>query len=291
MRSDMTPEPTSQEGTTALLTHEVIGSATAARTALLLHGIFGAGRNWRSFARDWVERCPSWRVVLVDLRNHGGSQGYASPHTLEACSRDLDLLDAHLGRPADAICGHSFGGKVAIVHAARRTAAGAPPDQLWILDSPPGRIDLGIDPEDTEAWRVLGAMRETTVPAPTRGEVISELVARAVPRPIATWLATNLVMKSGGFDWCYDLATLGEMLRDYFQIDGYELLDRLPESVEIHCVRGGRSDRWSGAELEALSAWEASGRIHHHLLPSAAHWLQVDDPAGLLDQMAPAFGG
>lgn len=284
-----------------VLTHEILGADDAPHTALLLHGIFGAGRNWRSFARDWTLRCPDWKVVLVDLRNHGSSQGFSAPHTLEACSKDLDVLEADLisgvgngGRACeriDAICGHSFGGKVAIVHAGRRASAGRPPAQLWVLDSPPGRIDRGVRPEETEAWRVLQAMGKVSVPAATRGVAIADLVERSVPRPIATWLATNLVASDDGFRWCYDLATLDAMLRDYFQIDGYELLDRLPESVTIQLVRGGRSDRWSAAEVAELMEWEASGRIHHHLLPDAAHWLQVDDPQGLLETMVPAFGG
>ena len=48
---------------------------------------------------------------------------------------DLAGLETHLGRAADAVLGHSFGGKVALLHAGR---AAPGPRQYWIVDSAPG---------------------------------------------------------------------------------------------------------------------------------------------------------
>ena len=36
---------------------------------LMLHGIYGSGRNWGTIARRLVEARPEWGVLLVDLRN------------------------------------------------------------------------------------------------------------------------------------------------------------------------------------------------------------------------------
>ena len=58
----------------------------------VLHGIYGAGRNWASIARRFVQRRNEWGIVLVDLRLHAGSQGFPPPHTLAACAADLARL-------------------------------------------------------------------------------------------------------------------------------------------------------------------------------------------------------
>ncbi|HSM35677.1 MAG TPA: hypothetical protein VK837_04695, partial [Longimicrobiales bacterium] len=61
------------EGQTAeRLAHErvVADGATPGAWLYVLHGIYGAGRNWGSVARALVERRPDWGAVLVDLRGH-----------------------------------------------------------------------------------------------------------------------------------------------------------------------------------------------------------------------------
>src|SRR5690606_3974496 len=94
------------------------------RRLYVLHGFFGQGRNWSSFARRLVELRPDWVVVLVDLRLHGDSLDLPGPHTLAAAAEDLvglheaaaagagnasDPPEAGSARPA--LLGHSFGGK------------------------------------------------------------------------------------------------------------------------------------------------------------------------------------
>ena len=74
---------------------------------ILLHGIYGAGRNWGSVARRLVRARPGWSVALVDMRSHGRSPRL-SPHNVDACAGDLRRLEDHLDRPADAVLGHSY---------------------------------------------------------------------------------------------------------------------------------------------------------------------------------------
>src|SRR3954469_22030238 len=83
------------------------------RWLLVLHGIFGAGRNWGSIARRLVDARPEWGAVLVDLPMDGPSRGLAGPHPIAASAADVDRLVEHLDLPAPAVLGHSFGGKVA----------------------------------------------------------------------------------------------------------------------------------------------------------------------------------
>lgn len=123
-------------------------------TAVILHGLLGQGRNWRSFGKTLAQDAQrktgsAWRVFNLDLRCHGNSSqlpGFNPPHTMQECARDVvRFVDRHLrcgisehphlqlvsctyltimqGRGLDRTCrgvrpnlviGHSMGGKVAL---------------------------------------------------------------------------------------------------------------------------------------------------------------------------------
>ena len=255
----------------------VADGATPTRLAYVLHGIYGSGRNWRSFAKALVKERPDWRLALVDLRNHGRSQGAPPPQTLAECAADLARLAERTG-PPETVVGHSFGGKVALVYARDH---GAALRRLWILDSPPGEAGAAA-PDDSEAGRVLKTLDECPGPFERRSDAIDALVDRGVAKGIAQWLATNLVPAGGGgFRWIFDAARLREMLRDYWAVDGWSFLEAPPSGLRVDLVRAGRSDRWSPEALDRLARLGTSGAATVHLLPNAAHWLHVDDPVGL----------
>ena len=74
-----------------ILHHELVQPPGTSPDAwlYLLPGIYGAGRNWGSVMRRWVQERPDWGAVLIDLRGHGASQGFSPPHTLESAAADL----------------------------------------------------------------------------------------------------------------------------------------------------------------------------------------------------------
>ncbi len=254
----------------------------ATRSAFVLHGIFGAGRNWRTWAQRCVEAVPSWRMELVDLRHHGDSARAEAPNTLDACAGDLDRLAAERGAP-DAVLGHSFGGKVALAFAARRPAGLR---QLWILDCPLGE-PAHADPRRSDPGRVLAALRSLPPVVAARSTVVDDLVRRGVGESVAAWMATNLRPVEGGFAFPFDVDAIEELLVDYWRTDGVALLDRCAKDVHVHVVRGARSDRFAPDELARLDALAAAGRIRVHVLADAGHFLQADNPAGLLAIIAP----
>ncbi|KAM0917182.1 hypothetical protein ACQ4PT_009621 [Festuca glaucescens] len=93
-------------------------------TAFVLHGLLGSGRNWRTFSRTLAsqlrDRSPSdeWKMVLVDLRNHGNSariKRLSPPHNMSSAAKDLaDLVKTRGWTWPDVVVGHSMGGKVAL---------------------------------------------------------------------------------------------------------------------------------------------------------------------------------
>src|SRR5210317_567929 len=91
------------------------GSGTA---LVILHGLFGSGRNWQSHARQFAEH---FQVFSVDLRNHGESF-HANEMNYSAMAEDVAHLLHRLELSDCYMLGHSMGGKVAMMLALQNPA-------------------------------------------------------------------------------------------------------------------------------------------------------------------------
>ena len=76
---------------------------------LIVHGLFGSGRNWGVIARRLAD---DRDVFAVDQRNHGSSP-WSDRHDYPAMAADLAEVIRHIGGRAD-VLGHSMGGKAAM---------------------------------------------------------------------------------------------------------------------------------------------------------------------------------
>ncbi len=274
-------------GVTFLPAHDRYGADPGPNTVFLLHGILGNRGNWRSFARRLTQQLPGWCVVTLDHRHHGDSRGAAPPDTVNACADDLAALADHLGVRPRVTVGHSFGGKVVLAHADRHRDG---LEQVWVLDSPPGAGDRGG--EDHEVVTVLGALRAVPLPLLRREQIVTELTARGLSRPLAVWMTTNLAPVEGGYGFRFDIDGAERLIADYFRFDAWPILTRPRTLPRIDCVRAERSDRWDPASLARFADLPASVPTHLHLLENAGHWLHADNPDGLLrlfaDRWTPA---
>ncbi len=252
-----------------------VGLASASVDVLVLHGILGSGRNLRTFAQRLADARPDLRLWLVDLRNHGESQGAPPPHTMAACCDDLDALVAARGLQPQWIIGHSYGGKVAVAWAGR---APAHLQRVWVLDSPPAGYtmaqDAGGDAADN-VERVIATLRQIPMPLIRRQDVVQEFRARGFPDSIGQWMTTNLRQTADGYRWCFDLDAIDEMLVSYLATDVWPILESPPPGVRIDVVRAERSHRWPPDVLARFAAIH-HGKTHLHMLPDAGHWLHVE---------------
>lgn len=253
------------------------------RWLAVVHGILGCGGNWRTFARTLVQRDPGLGVLLLDLRHHGRSGALDGACTMAACALDLEDTFTAQGVWPGAIAGHSFGGKVVLDWAHRSER---PPQEVWVLDSPPGLRNHGSDPGELLIGGVLRAMERVPTPAAERSEVIDSLIHGGVPRGVAAWLSTNLRLEPGkGYGWRLDLEAIRALLVDYFQLDGWPMVDALAQQLHVHLVRGAQSDRWTEQELARVGSAGLAPNVHEHVVAEAGHWLHVDNPSGLLEAM------
>lgn len=245
--------------------------------ALVLHGIFGLGANFRTVARKLVDRRPEWGMVLVDLRAHGESQGLPPPHDLAAVVRDLDALVAHLGRPVAGLIGHSFGGKVVLaylqVHPGTMQVA-------FVLDSSPGvRRVTG----DDVVSRVLADLQSIPQPIASREAFHADLTSRGYAKGIVDWLAMNVRRDGEAYRLRLDLPAIRAMLDDYWARDLWPVVEDPRSAERLVLVLGGRSHVFDAAAItRATDACSKNPRLVVETLPDAGHWVHADDPEGVL---------
>ncbi len=232
------------------LAHERVAAAGAAPAAWLyvLHGIYGAGRNWGSVARALVERRPDWGAILVDLRGHGESPAFAPPHTVAAAADDLARLAqaAGEGERRHAVLGHSFGGKVALAYAAGADPA---PEQAWLIDSTPAPRE----PQGS-AWRMLEALEELAGPFASRQDGVDALVGRGFGEGVARWMSSNLERVPEGLTWRIEARLMRELLEDFFPLDLWGVLEAPPRGCSLHLVAATESDVLRPVDLERIRA-------------------------------------
>jgi pimeloyl-ACP methyl ester carboxylesterase len=238
---------------------------------LVLHGIYGSGANWRTFARKLVERRPEWGCALVDLRMHGDSQDAPPPHTVAAAAADLAAIPLEVR----AIAGHSFGGKVTLEYVRTHEVA-----QAWVLDaSPSARPDALTEPGNTVV-DVLRFLEQLPDRFDTRDDFLARARAAGHPDMLANWLAMNLEPAGDAYRFRLDPASLRALLTDYYSADLWDVV--ATRASVLRFVAAGRSDVMSAADRARITDLGATLDV----LADASHWLHIDSLPTLLDLFA-----
>ena len=87
----------------------------AAPPLMIVHGLYGSGRNWGVIAKRLSDAA---RVITIDLRNHGHSPR-TETHSYPDLAQDIAEVIEALGAPMH-IIGHSMGGKAVMTLALTR---------------------------------------------------------------------------------------------------------------------------------------------------------------------------
>lgn len=236
------------------------------RTLLLTHGIYGAGANWRAIANKLVAKRPEWSVLLVDLRGHGRSPVGNPPHTIAAAAEDVRAVCAEHG--VRALAGHSFGGKVVLAARSLVTV-----DQTWVLDASPSTRP-GAFTEGNSVVRVLELLERSDKTWTKRDDFIAAVMAEGHAKPLAQWLAMNLVADGDRYTLRLDTSQLRALLESYYATDLWDaMLD--PAAGDVHVVIADRSNTIDDAARARLA--HAPAHVHVHHLPTD-HWLHIEAP-------------
>jgi len=238
---------------------------------VLLHGLFGAARNLGAVQRALA---PRFRVIALDLRNHG-----SSPHAAEMdyslMAEDVLQTLATLDALPAALVGHSMGGKTAMVVALARPDAVS---RLVVADIAPVPYRHGND-RIAEALRALPLSPGLTRPA------ADAALAGAVPdASVRGFLLQNLVLGERPH-WRIGLAGIAGAIP---ALEGWETPAGVSYDGATLFVAGALSDYVRPDYRSAIRALFPRARFV--TLKNAGHWVHVDNPSGFVSVLEGFLG-
>lgn len=232
---------------------------------VILHGLFGSGRNWGSIARTMSS---DFRVILPDLRNHGQSF-HSAEHSYQLMAADLDRLLLNQGISQFHLLGHSMGGKVAMRYAFDF------PDKLLNL------IILDMAPKgypSTQHTALLQSLQNLDLSSITSRDDADQALKELIPaNSLRQFLLSNLQHRQTGWEWQINLPVLTQNLA---HISGkLELPEQTFAGCPVHFIYGDRSDYVSIQDLALIQSYFPAASLD--CLPNAGHWLHADQPQAL----------
>jgi esterase len=229
---------------------------------VLLHGLFGAARNFGAIQRAIA---PRFRVVALDMRNHGDSP-HGPDMRYPAQAADVQETLRSLGIGKAAVIGHSMGGKAAMAMALHW------PDQvgrLLVADIAPVIYQHGND----VIARAMAAIQLT--PSLTRQEADAALT-EAVPRAdIRAFLLQNLRFGAAPH-WRIGLEEIAAAIPD---LEGWIDLPASYTGPSLF-VTGADSDYVLPEHRPIIRSRFPASRFV--AIKNAGHWVHADNPAGFL---------
>lgn len=163
---------------------------------MILHGLFGFSDNWQTHAKKLAEY---YRVIVVDLRNHGRSD-WSDEFSYEIMADDVVELCDDLGLEDLILVGHSMGGKVAMQVAAKREEL---LEKLVI-------VDMGIKEYPMHHDHIIAGIKAVTLDTiKARREAEQQLGAYIESEGIKQFLLKNMYWKEKGqLAWRMNLPVL-----------------------------------------------------------------------------------
>ncbi|MBB5517198.1 pimeloyl-ACP methyl ester carboxylesterase [Rubricella aquisinus] len=225
---------------------------------LIVHGLFGSGRNWGAIAKRLSAQRP---ILSVDMRNHGDSPRTDS-HTYQDMADDLAQVIEDAGGPMH-VLGHSMGGKAAMILALTRPEL---VDKLIVADIAPvayGHTQMPL----------IDAMRALDLGGVTRRSDADKALAAAIPDPgTRAFLIQSLAIGEGDVRWKLNLDTLATEMD---KILSFPLISGVHQGEALF-VTGGTSDYVQAAHRPAIRALFPEARFE--TIAGAGHWLHAEQP-------------
>lgn len=236
---------------------------------VLLHGLFGQRGNFGAVQKRLAER---FRVIALDLRNHGTSPHAASMTYPEMAADVLASLAAMGALPA-ALVGHSMGGKVAMAAAQADPAAVL---RLCVVDIAPRSYAPGFAPYAAAMAAIPLA------PGMTRGAADRALAATVPDAGVRAFLLQNLRLDGPAPSWRLNLAVVAASLE---MISAWTPPEAPPYPGPALFLAGERSDYIRPGDHAAITRRFPAARIAR--VPGAGHWVHAEAPEAFLAALAP----
>ncbi len=236
---------------------------------LIIPGLFGSTANWRGFAKKLAERR---RVIVIDQRNHGQSP-HAKNNSYFDLVDDLLVLLEELKLDKVTLCGHSMGGKTAMVFALTHASK---LDQLIVLDIAPVKYEHSHAP-------ILEALKSLDLKGlGSRSAVDQALSTQITEKSTRLFIMLSLAGSAGNYEWRLNVDVL---------FDNLSLISGFPHSqlqgavYPKGClfVKGGDSDYVNERYHDNITERFPAAQIK--TVEQAGHWLHIDQKEAVLEQV------
>lgn len=227
---------------------------------VLLHGLFGAARNLGVLSRALSS---SYRVIALDLRNHGDS-----PHDPQmdytVMAQDVAQTLVHLGLSRVRLCGHSMGGKTAMMLALTKPEM---VEHLAILDIAP------VSYQHNYVDLAEAMLRIPLSPDLTRAQAEQTLASVVKEAPMRAFLLNNLVLGAQP-RWRVGLAEIRANMANLFRWDDPSATPVYNGPTLFLC---GADSRYVTPTFEP-AIMQRFPRADIEYVAGASHWLHADKP-------------
>ncbi|MCH7881967.1 MAG: alpha/beta fold hydrolase [Proteobacteria bacterium] len=233
----------------------------AGEPLIILHGLFGSGKNWQSLARVFAEH---FKVYTLDLRNHGQSFHHQDID-YRLMVEDVYRLLQHLNINNCRVIGHSMGGKISMLLAVEHAAMVS---QLVVADiSPvpyPHEYEHLIEP-------ILSLELDRY---DSRSSIDAALQIDIPESSLRAFLMQNLLRDGEHWRWKVNWQAIK---RNLDKITGYS---ELPQDWQVACptlfIRGEKSNYIGEAEEKLID--QHFNMVAIKTLANAGHWLHAEQP-------------
>ena len=228
---------------------------------VVLHGLFGSGKNWRSFAGSLED---DFQVWTLDARNHGDSP-HADSMSYQQMAEDVARFFVENELENVVLLGHSMGGKTAMQLALQfpdRIAA------LIVVDIAPVCYD-----HLHKQLKLIEAMQELHIAVEmSRSEIEKKLALKIPEKRLLSFLMTNLNRQNGQFQWRIGLEQIAAGMPELLNYPELKSVFKGP----VQFI-GGENSTYLKFEYHALiRKYFPESRIT--MLENCGHWLHVEQP-------------
>ena len=236
-------------------------------TLLILHGLFGSGRNWGGIARRLAARRT---LHLLDARNHGASSWETSMSYPEMAG-DLAAYIAAAGLGPVEIMGHSMGGKTAMTLALSRPEL---VKRLIVVDIAPVAYRHGA--QDSYGAYIAG-MKALDLATITRRSEAEAALVKAIPDDsMRAFIVQNLESHDNTYRWRINLDAIGANLDNLVGFPHFDTPFAGPATI----VAGELSNYVRPRDEAEIHRLFPKATID--VVEGAGHWLHADQPDRLM---------
>ncbi len=238
------------------LHYRILGSG---QPLIILHGLFGSADNWQTLAKGFAEK---FKVVLVDLRNHGHSP-HSDEMNYDVMAEDVFELIQKENLQNSILMGHSMGGKTAMFFAQMHEEL---LDKLIV-------VDMGLKKYSPHHQEIFDAVRGLdTDKIKSRKEAEEHLRKTITDQGVLQFLLKNLFWSDKEkLDWRFNLHVL------YREIEN--ILEAVPNQrvdVKTLFIRGEKSNYILDEDFEDIKKRFPNSEIK--TVMGAGHWVHAEKP-------------